>query len=174
MVFLVAADPIKPPQAPPDPPHGPGGPKMAQMHFYQSSVDNWWQKNNFRRGENFDLFFHSECTLCVIASFSGCVSMGSDERCTLIALSSNAQSTSIPNRTEINWSWFNRLCNVAFLFAVPKSSMGHLFCWSLIIHCIGSQFFSPGNVNFQIVSPKKMVFWCVKYHRIMTILLKRR
>ena len=32
--------PQTPPQAPPDPPKGPGGPKMAEMHLYQSSVDN--------------------------------------------------------------------------------------------------------------------------------------
>ena len=25
---------------PPDPPNGPGGPKMAEIHLYQSSVDN--------------------------------------------------------------------------------------------------------------------------------------
>ena len=32
--------PLTTPPGPPRPPHGPGGPKMAQMHFYQSSVDN--------------------------------------------------------------------------------------------------------------------------------------
>ena len=39
-VIFVVCRPPNPPQAPPDPPNGPGGPKMAEMHLYQSSVDN--------------------------------------------------------------------------------------------------------------------------------------
>ena len=39
-VIFGVCRPPNPPQAPPDPPKGPGGPKMAEMHLYQSSVDN--------------------------------------------------------------------------------------------------------------------------------------
>ena len=39
VIFGVCRPPNRP-KAPPDPPNGPGGSKMAEMHFYLSSVDN--------------------------------------------------------------------------------------------------------------------------------------
>ena len=40
VIFGVCRPPNPIPLPPPDPPNGPGGPKMAEMHLYQSSVDN--------------------------------------------------------------------------------------------------------------------------------------
>ena len=62
--FLVPGTPPDPPIPPLTPPRGPGEPKMAKMHSLKSNNDNECQKSHFRGVKNFDLFFHSECTLC--------------------------------------------------------------------------------------------------------------
>ena len=64
--FLVPGTPPDPPNTPLDPPRGPGEPKMAKMHSLKSNNDNKCQKSHFRGVENFDLFFHSECTSCLL------------------------------------------------------------------------------------------------------------
>ena len=68
--ILVPRTPPDPPLPPLTPPRGPGGPKMAKMHSLKSIDDNLCQKSHFWGVKKIDLFFHSECTRCVLASSS--------------------------------------------------------------------------------------------------------
>ena len=65
--FLVPGTPPEPPIPPLTPPRGPGGPKMAKMHSLKSIDDNLCQKSHFWGVKKIDLFFHSECTISVVA-----------------------------------------------------------------------------------------------------------
>ena len=58
--FQTPHNPPRPPQTPPMVWEGQKWPKCT----YTSPVLIINEKKNFQRGENFDLFFHSECTSC--------------------------------------------------------------------------------------------------------------